>query len=99
MNDKLLTKFMAANNGRFTYMNEYTDPSKNASGDHFHISWNALANGVGGVEPSAQAAYQEAITKYPQWTWEGAGNEQKMTGNGDKRFVFDIAFLYEAVEE
>tara|TARA_R110001592_G_scaffold178075_1_gene418658 strand:+ start:11007 stop:14720 length:3714 start_codon:yes stop_codon:yes gene_type:complete len=96
--DNLLTKFMAANNGRFTYINEYTDPTKNASGDHFHISWNALANGVGGVEPAAKAKYQEAITKHPNWTWEGTGEEQKMTGGGSKDYLFDVEFLYEEVQ-
>ena len=86
--DILLMKFMAANNGRFTFINEYKGyhPTDPGSGDHFHISWNPL----GKVEPFARPLYQEAITKYPSFKWEGVGDKQEYVGSGDKNFVFTM---------
>ena len=51
--ETILKGFAAGNQGVARYINEYFYPSKNSSGDHFHISW--------GLGTEAQKYINEAI--------------------------------------
>ena len=72
----LLNKFVAANNGRLRILNEYTDPTEDATGGHFHISWNWEGKGTEGL-----AEYEAAKLKYVGLSskWSGDGPEASCT--------------------
>ena len=53
--ETILQRFVIGNNNKFRYLNEYDNPTKHATGKHFHMSWGL------GTEAQAQVDAAFAI--------------------------------------
>jgi hypothetical protein len=62
--EKVLQGFAAGNDPYFRYLNEYKDPTKAASGEHFHISWGDGTEGNDNLKNALALAQQGKIDKY-----------------------------------
>lgn len=62
--ENILKGFSVGNNPNFRYINEYANPTKNASGKHFHISWGAGTEGQTTLQLALAEAQQNQIPSY-----------------------------------
>jgi len=62
--EKVLQGYAAGANGEFTYLNEYNNPTKAASGKHFHMSTGKGTEGASNIKKANQLAQAGKITVY-----------------------------------
>jgi len=62
--EKILQGYAAGANGNFSYLNEYNNPTKAASGKHFHMSTGKGTEGASNIKKSKQLAQAGKITVY-----------------------------------
>ena len=62
--EKVLQGYAAGANGEFSYLNEYNNPTKAASGKHFHMSTGKGTEGASNIKKANQLAQAGKITVY-----------------------------------
>lgn len=61
---KILQGYAAGNNPNFRFIDEYANPTKAASGKHFHISWGPGTESQAALEESIVLARKGIVKKY-----------------------------------
>jgi hypothetical protein len=61
---KILQGFAAGSDGNFSYLNEYNNPTKAASGKHFHVSTGKGTEGAGNIQAAKKLAADGKIKTY-----------------------------------
>jgi hypothetical protein len=62
--EKILQGYAAGSDGNFSFLNEYNNPTKAASGKHFHISTGKGTEGADNIKRAKQLAQEGKITVY-----------------------------------
>jgi hypothetical protein len=62
--EKILQGYAAGSDGNFSFLNEYNNPTKAASGKHFHISAGKGTEGADNIKRAKQLAQEGKITVY-----------------------------------
>jgi hypothetical protein len=61
---KIIQGFAAGNVPNFKFIDEYSNPTKNATGGHFHLSWGQGSEGFADVALAIGLADKNQISKY-----------------------------------
>jgi hypothetical protein len=62
--EKIIQGFAAGNTPNFKFINEYTNPTRKATGGHFHLSWGQGSEGTAYVNNAIALANKRLIEKY-----------------------------------
>ena len=62
--EKIIQGFAAGNTPNFRFINEYTNPTKESTGGHFHLSWGPGSEGAAYVSNAVALANKKLIEKY-----------------------------------
>jgi hypothetical protein len=62
--EKIIQGFAAGNTPNFKFINEYTNPTRKATGGHFHLSWGQGSEGAAYVSNAVALANKRLIEKY-----------------------------------
>ena len=62
--EKIIQGFAAGSTPNFKFINEYTNPTRKATGGHFHLSWGPGSEGAAYVSNAVALANKKLIEKY-----------------------------------
>ena len=62
--EKIIQGFAAGSTPNFRFINEYTNPTKESTGGHFHLSWGPGSEGAAYVSNAIALANKRLIEKY-----------------------------------